>query len=274
MFPFLILVSFGLIACEEERRLDSSACFSLDYNRYQLGKFIFDTPPGLSVFSQSDGEYSRNKREAFVSISRLKDSVKLYKSAEETGKKIVSECQLKDKVPYDAGSRMDFSYKQDQEDGELLIERKDKALIGIWQSTFSIALHEPANKNYGGIENFGVFKISELSALRVKSDKQDVDGSGKPDPISSIVVFELDGRHQSVSCSRLDCTQLVLKDEDDLIYYVKPRRYVAKIKITQQNKKNPENFEIAAAEDLPETVIPVLNFARSLRNRAAEKDMK
>jgi hypothetical protein len=84
----------------------------------------------------------------------------------------------------------------------------------------------------------------------------------------------LAGREQQVSCNRIACSRLAFKDDDGLIYEVWPRRYIAKLEITDKNKDDPNNFDIVAAEDLPKTVIPVLNFARSLRNRAAEKDLK
>lgn len=259
---FFSVSTFALVACED-RITNTNACLSMEFYRFKLGKFIFDLPSRVRGSPESEELFYKSFKPISVDIRRSLTTDN------------VSECQIKELAPYDAGRKLSVTYRQNESDGDRVLkifERIDKSFMELWTATFYISQNEP-NKPYLQ-DKFGVFKISELAALRVKSDEPGVDARGKFDPVSSEIVFELGGREQRVECDRIACSGLWFKDEYGLFYNVWPRRYVAKIKITQQNKDNLKNFDIVAAEDLPETVIPVLNFARSLRNRDAEKDMK
>jgi hypothetical protein len=262
---FLSLTSLALSACEDGIA-DISACLSMEFHRFKMGKFIFDLPPRVDGRSQIDAEWpSKSKRSE--SFKRFHKEITRSLTGD-----TVDECQLKDKAPYDAGNRLTVTYGRDGEPLLKALDRKDKHLMSLWPGVFYISLNEPVKPHMQ--DKFGVFKISELPNLRVKSDEPDADALGKLNPVSSKTVFEIGGQEQVVKCDRVHCSRLVFKDEDGLVYEVYPRKYIAKVEITKENKDDPNSFEIVAAEDLPETVIPILNFARSLRNNSAEQDIQ
>lgn len=268
---FLSVAAVGFIACDEKQTLDSSACFSLDFNRYQLGEFIIDTPPGVSADTQFDRDRTgkNSRRNAFVRASSLKDFIESYKKRTASGKETVLECQLKAYVPYPAGNELNLFYNQSPKPKEKWLRRSELELIQI--ALPGVFEKYPATSYKRNLAN-NLFHVDEVEKIRVISD--DPAPKGKPVPMSFETVFEIEGRVQSVGCNTALCSDLVFQDDDGLIYSVMPDKYSWKENRRSTDSDDPDNFDIIAAEDLPETVIPVLNFARSLRNREAEKDLK
>lgn len=250
----------------EEARYSSEDCFSLEFNRYKLGKFIIDTPsavrPSLSWDYQNPKKIKR--RDVFVSILNLRDSLSLYKESEKTGKGIVGECQLKISVPYDVGSELNISHAPAFQ------------LRGSELEIYAIVLPEffdqyPAKSYKRKLRN-NLFDVNKIASIQVKSDT--VEMFGNPKQTGFNTVFVQNGRDQSINCNVALCSQMAFQDEDGLVYLVSPDRFSWKENISTSDSTDLNNFNIVAAEDLPETVIPILNFAQGLRNKSAEKDIK
>jgi hypothetical protein len=130
---FLAVSTLVLNACQEEVA-DTSACLSLEFHRFKLGKFIFDVPSRVHGSSEFEGKKeNENFRKSFKPFSReIRRSLTIDN---------VQDCQLKELAPYDAGSKLSVTYWQNQSDGDRVLkifQRKDKDLMELWTATFYI----------------------------------------------------------------------------------------------------------------------------------------
>lgn len=101
--------------------------------------------------------------------------------------------------------------------------------------------------------------ISEISKLKLLEEKRT--------PIKPIFkftyVFGVGSKRREVSCHHTRCTRLHVLN-DGLIYGINPIKYY-------YNEKDAEFNEIIPTEDVPETILPILNLVRSFRNKDAEE---
>lgn len=102
--------------------------------------------------------------------------------------------------------------------------------------------------------------ISEISKLKLLGTKPDK--SFPNDPIALDYTFGVGNKRVETSCNQLGCSSLAIQ-ADDLIYTVRPRKYY--------NKGVMVIDEIIPTEDVPETILPILNLVRSFRNKDAEE---
>jgi hypothetical protein len=249
----LCLVCGALSGCWEAK-FDPDVCFSLKFHRYQLGKFIIDTPIGLRGRSGWDNAREREGRarrdEAFVSIMKWRDRPNF-----------MTECQRKDHTPYDTRGRLDIWHSP-----AFQLRNRELELYAIaLPSNFAQAA---PGSDYQAIGK-NLFKVSEIGQIKVVSEVLEP-------PSGTQFVFGVGERRQKIYCNTAGCQDLAVQDEDGLIYLVEPDRYTLKpgLHSPESNTANNgfalDSFNITPAADVPETILPVVNFARTLRNRAAE----
>jgi hypothetical protein len=252
--------TFGYWSTWKREPFNPDDCFSLEFHRYKLGKFIIDTPLNVYGSAEFDRENpsKSNRNKSFTSITHLRDRpVGMY------------ECQLKAFVPYPAGHELSITYNQSSMPKEQWLRNREA-------TSFEIAMPEVFEKypatSYMRKLRDNLFKVDEIANIKVKSDTPE--SFGNPKQTAFITSFVLGDRTQQTDCNVAGCSRLAFQDADGIVYFVRPVRFNWKKYESKLDLKDLNNFNIVAAEDIPETVVPVLNFASSLRNREAEKDLK
>lgn len=235
-------------------------CYSPDVYRVKLGNTEFNIPGkwgrgfllGFGITPDGAGiPVSENSTE-------ISDHPGVFQTLRSTDRSSpffgTMACQKKDKVPFDAGMSLSLS----QIEKSIRRGRRLEHII--------IALPEAVWPN----RRDNLFKISEIPDIQIQSDSVGPDTRNHLFPNQSVTIFAIGERQQQISCTDLGCFPLAVQDEDGLVYLVEPNRFIRNYKDRTKGASTEDTFDLVPAEDLPESVYPVLNFARNLRASNAE----
>lgn len=233
---YVAIMMMFLAACSQEEPFNPDDCFSLDFIRVKLDDKIFDIPHGVRLSSLSQKE----REGLFIDLP-----------PEYRGEQFV-QCLKKEHAPLDMAD-------YDHVISLFIAEGPNRGHTEI-PKIISFKASGWRGGSKGSILNIreNLFTLDEIPNITLLEEIKNPNNYDD----SFTYIFGYKNKKQDIVCNQAGCSRLFFQI-DGLIYAISPIKYY--------NKGVMEIDEIIPTEDLPETVLPVLNLVRSFRNKEAER---